>query len=519
VYIISFKQSVLEEAIEYCARIENQTGFVLNAAKCKLHDLWEVKQGGARIDILGACIGSADMRKEFLKESIERTKNILARLKQLPKQHALLMLRQSTSNKLRYLLRCMELQDNVEQVKNIDVMFYDVVDFLRGVPSNERTNIETAIMGLPSNMGGFGIYSHRELRPLARRASVSASRNELIQRELSSKQLLVELAEMKQNEGIEEEMNSYRQVGPAPTVDDEQRQTVTQKQLTQEWMETKRDKLWEVMTREQQTVFSDNKAAIKVLDIIPKGIYRGLTDTQIAANLNIFSLRPKHHGVLCQCGKQNSIAHYEVCTACDIVAKMTSYRHNAIRDTINDKVNKTSLDLQSSKEPMVFGNQPNNNNQSRADLLIVAKEGMPANHEFHGLCDIMTKVASSKHTQEERDRVVAKAVEDGVKNEEKIRRMELQAAVQKGYDMKVNKYAAATAAGIKMTPLIITTAGTMHKVMYKALKKFFPDGTQRRWVLLDIAIFLARGRGSVYARDLGIMELAAAAGFDADAGV
>ena len=190
-YIISFKQSVLEEAIEYCARIENQTGFVLNAAKCKLHDLWEVKQGGARIDILGACIGSADMRKEFLKESIERTKNILARLKQLPKQHALLMLRQSTSNKLRYLLRCMELQDNVEQVKNIDVMFYDVVDFLRGVPSNERTNIETAIMGLPSNMGGFGIYSHRELRPLARRASVSASRNELIQRELSSKQLLV----------------------------------------------------------------------------------------------------------------------------------------------------------------------------------------------------------------------------------------------------------------------------------------------------------------------------------------
>jgi hypothetical protein len=86
-----------------------------------------------------------------------------------------------------------------------------------------------------------------------------------------------------------------------------------------------------------------------------------------------------------------------------------------------------------------------------------------------------------------------------------------------GVDFKVNKYAAATAAGIKMTPLLITTAGTMHKTMYKAMKKFFPDGNQRRWVLMDIAIFLARGRGQVYARDLGILEMAAAAE-DADVG-
>ena len=57
----------------------------------------------------------------------------------------------------------------------------------------------------------------------------------------------------------------------------------------------------------------------------------------------------------------------------------------------------------------------------------------------------------------------------------------------------------------------------MHKTMYKAIKKFFPDGTQRRWVLRDIAIFLARGRGQVYARNLGIVEMAAAAE-DADAG-
>ena len=64
----------------------------------------------------------------------------------------------------------------------------------------------------------------------------------------------------------------------------------------------------------------------------------------------------------------------------------------------------------------------------------------------------------------------------------------------------------------------IYSAGTMHKVMYKVLKKFFPDGDQRRWVLMDIAIFLARGRGQVYARDLCVLEMAAAAQEGADVG-
>mgnify|MGYP007032618505 CR=1 FL=1 len=67
-----------------------------------------------------------------------------------------------------------------------------------------------------------------------------------------------------------------------------------------------------------------------------------------------------------------------------------------------------------------------------------------------------------------------------------------------------------------MTPLIISTAGTMHRIIFKAIKKLFPDGNQRRWLLLDIAIFLARGRAQVYARDLGIVDVVAAA-VDAEA--
>lgn len=46
----------------------------------------------------------------------------------------------------------------------------------------------------------------------------------------------------------------------------------------------------------------------------------------------------------------------------------------------------------------------------------------------------------------------------------------------------------------------------MHKIMYKAIKKLFPDSNQRRWLLLDIAFSLLRSRAQVYARELGILE-------------
>lgn len=170
---------------------------------------------------------------------------------------------------------------------------------------------------------------------LEKLAYLTVTRHELISRGLSTQQMLVGLAEAKQNEGVLEENNPYRSVGPNPTMHDEMQMKASQKQLTHEWMVQKNKNLMEVLSREQQVMLCDNKAAIKVFDVIPKGIYRGLTDQQVAANINIFCLRPIHSGNLCQCGKLNSLAYFEVCEACPYVALMTSYRHNAIPDLIN----------------------------------------------------------------------------------------------------------------------------------------------------------------------------------------
>jgi len=51
----------------------------------------------------------------------------------------------------------------------------------------------------------------------------------------------------------------------------------------------------------------------------------------------------------------------------------------------------------------------------------------------------------------------------------------------------------------------------MHKAMHKFFKKLIPNANQRSCVLMDIAIFLAKGRGQIYSRNLGVIEIVAAA--------
>jgi hypothetical protein len=510
--MVGTKTTQFPDAMQYCRSTENTTGYVINEGKCKHADLWDVKQGRVRLEVLGACIGSVEMRKAFLVEHLASLSKVISRLKQLPRHHALYILRKSTSNKLRFLLRSMDLHGVDDQIASIDAMLYDTVDFLREVRQGDSQAHEQAIKGLPGRMGGIGIYSYCEIQPFARRASLSSSRNVLVERGLSSKQKMVELAEQKQREGVGEADNPYRQVGPTPDVEDEQLQFVKQKQLTHDWMELNLKRLYDMLTSEQQLVFIDNSSNIKVLDAIPLGSYRLLTDKQIAATLNIFCLRKKHSGNICQCGQQNGISHYEVCPACDDIAKMRCYKHNAIRDqiiaSINNKNNSTSKQVKASSEPWVYDDRSNNNNQSRADINISAQEGQAENHEFYGKFDIMAKAVLSPHTENARRQAETQAVQEGVQDVLKLKRRQLQAALQVGVDYKANKYAAAARNGIKVTPLLISSGGTMHKTMFKALKKIIPDGNQRRWLLLDIAISLVRGRAQVYSRDLGIVQQA-----------
>ena len=146
---------------------------------------------------------------------------------------------------------------------------------------------------------------------------------------------------------------------------------------------------------------------------------------------------------------------------------------------------------------MVYGSLPNNNNNERADLLISAQAGVPETHGFFGMFDLMTKVVSARHTNAAINIARAQAQQEGITDTIKIARREIQAGLKVGYDQKIYKYRFASQAGIKVLPLIISTAGVMHSTFYKFIHKIFPDSILRSKVLLDITVALARGRGLI----------------------
>ena len=73
--------------------------------------------------------------------------------------------------------------------------------------------------------------------------------------------------------------------------------------------------------------------------------------------------------------------------------------------------------------------------------------------------------------------------------------MAIQAALQVVYDGKMCSYHEAITAGVKVTPLIISTGCTLHSEFRKAI---IPDGLLRSGVLTDISIYMARGRAQLY---------------------
>jgi len=147
---------------------------------------------------------------------------------------------------------------------------------------------------------------------------------------------------------------------------------------------------------------------------------------------------------------------------------------------------------------MLYGNHPNPPNMQRADFSILPKTGQPQHHHYYGMFDIMTKVVFSVHASNAREASRIQAQLEGIVDPIKICRKEIQASLHLGVAFKERKYAAAKAAGIKLTPLLISTGGSLHTTTYKFIKKTFPDETLRAKVLTDISVALARGRANLY---------------------
>jgi len=432
VFVVTDDANFANKAMDKITELKNQTGFTFKPSSIKCHNLWDVKNGTACITTSGFCIGHVNYRRELFENAIVKIQQIILRLNQLPSHHQLLILHQCISNKLKHLLRVMDCTGCDDQLKIIDDILYAKIDQLRNLEGdNAYAARDREIMGIARKDGGLGIYSHVDTKSLARSASLSNSRFELCQRNLSSVEFMVRLYEEQELQGRTGTENRYHAVGPTPPRDEENSQPIRQKVLMQEMLNTKLSKFLQSISEEDRTSFIDNTSITRALGAIPRGRKNLLLNNQVAANLNILLLKKKHDGDVCRCGCPNSTNHFETCQLCPNVSHNTHYRHNAIRDATSKAINQTT-ECNASIEPRVFATHPlNAENATRADILITRPRDINTpNHEFYGMHDFMVKAANSAHTLQERLKARAKATAQNLSDPIKIKHRELQAALE-----------------------------------------------------------------------------------------
>ena len=238
------------------------------------------------------------------------------------------------------------------QLKKMDEILYQKIDQLRNNDGpNENSQRDHEIMGIARRDGGLGIYSYSETQSLARKASLSNSRFELVQRNLSTMEFMVKLHEEQETQGNTGSENRYQAVGPTPLPGDTQ--PLRQKTLMQAYLQDKLSKLLSSLPDDEKTSYTDNISITRALGAIPRGRKNLLFNNQIAANLNILLLKRKHPGDICICGCSNTTNHFEVCTRCPNVSSNKHYRHNATRDAMAQAINQSN-EGNATIEPKVF---------------------------------------------------------------------------------------------------------------------------------------------------------------------
>ncbi|KAG9631283.1 hypothetical protein KCU64_g16723, partial [Aureobasidium melanogenum] len=159
VYILSGQEIRPEKLADYL----QHAPITLNIQKTKSYPLAELRQTGLKA--LGSFVGPLDGRKRFLQDKIEELQQVLERLQDLPKQHALLLLRASTSSLLRHLPRTIEPEGLQDELQDIDRRLLQTVKHLQG--SYDDKPLDQDLVALPARLGGLGITLFAETAHLA----------------------------------------------------------------------------------------------------------------------------------------------------------------------------------------------------------------------------------------------------------------------------------------------------------------------------------------------------------------
>jgi hypothetical protein len=161
IYILSPDDLTLEQTLAFFE--DRQPSIRLNPAKCKMLALEDIGTNGLRM--LGTCVRARSAREQFLQGKIDHEAATVAKLINLPHEHALLVLRVCVQQNLRHLQRSLKSDDLVHLWDKLDTILRDAVIRIRAHPRHADNSLDATLISLPIKMGGLGILSYKTVAP------------------------------------------------------------------------------------------------------------------------------------------------------------------------------------------------------------------------------------------------------------------------------------------------------------------------------------------------------------------
>jgi hypothetical protein len=461
VFVTSQEATLLDTIFENFPD-DHPSRLVLNRQKTRrfdLRNLDDLQQLG--MPILGSMIGPADARRAFLDGKVAKTILNLRRLRHLPAQSALILLRMCIAPELTHLLRTVDCSDLIPSLTRFDDEIHRLINHLRqGTPDTAADPIAQRITNLPLSRGGLGLFGTAELQPIIRQAARDAAVRQL-------RAMNIPL--------------------PPPAPDEIGNPPRTQKQRLSEHFDGIMANLLQQLSEDERLLLMDNssKHGTAWIHAIPTGPHLRLTSLQTAAAINIrllgrgFNLPGQCRG----CTAPMNIIHPELCRATPLD---TTSRHNAIIGAIATALKSTNW---TQAEPALT-NQPN---PRRADLRIGSAVVGAALHPAYGQIDLKVKSVFARDTW-----IARQAIQqvDGLPTNT-LYHNKCIAALNVTHLESVAHYQNIQAQS-PVIPIVISSGGTLHPQALKFFKDMIPDTDQRRRLRTAIAIILVRARAQVF---------------------
>lgn len=331
IYILSQR----EIPLEYIDKLFENAPIRLNKQKSKCYSFDDIRSTG--LDVLGSHIGPLDSRKAFLTSKTARVDALLSRLEQLPHQHALLLLRKSTSTLLRHIPRTLDPDGLRGEWEELDKLMLEAMQRIRGDPTCWPTDAD--IMALPVREGGMGIQLHAEIAEPAYLASYAAAQLQIQQigpNLTATKDLDLDriAGDINTQSSVHKALHAIRNPSDINTGLPEK---TPYKQIIEIYNKHRTARLISQLSHDQQRTFQENKAYLgrKWIAAMPTAEATRIADSDMSNMLKIrFLGHPNKQLDICKdCGLDWSYAHDDACKA---KHRQTINKHDYLVNTLAD---------------------------------------------------------------------------------------------------------------------------------------------------------------------------------------